>query len=265
MVKLERLLTGIRNQDPEITAVLDRVYNIDVSSRLVKLIETFADRFPGIEQVSVLRAPGRVNLIGEHTDYNGLPVMPMAIDYDMMVAVSPRDDLKVRVVNPEFPDRNFELASKIPRYETGDWGNYVKAGLQGIVDEFGTLDGLRGFDACFSGSVPVGAGLSSSSTLVVAAAIALLEVSGIELEPIALAERMARAEWYVGTQGGGMDHAASILGEKGKALKIDFFPLRVMPVSLPEGYTVVVANSLLVAAKTQNTRMQYNLRPAVCR
>jgi N-acetylgalactosamine kinase len=265
MVKLEQLLAGARNRDPEIMAALDSVYNIDVGPRLVQLLETFADRFPDRDMVSVLRAPGRVNLIGEHTDYNGLPVMPMAIDYDMMVAVSPRDDLQVRVVNPDFADRNFEITSQIARYETGDWGNYIKAGVQGIVDEFGSVEGLHGFDACFYGSVPVGAGLSSSSTLVVAAAMSTLEVSGREMEPIALAERMASAEWYVGTQGGGMDHAASILSEKGKALKIDFFPLRVTPVTLPEGYTVVVANSLVVSAKTENTRMQYNLRPAVCR
>ncbi len=265
MIELEKLLTGIKNRDSKIPAVLDSVYNIEVGERLVKLLETFADRFPGRDRIIVLRAPGRVNLIGEHTDYNGLPVMPMAIDYDMLVAVSPREDLQVKVVNPDFPDRSFEIDSKIPRYETGDWGNYIKAGVQGIVDEFGSPEGLRGFDACFYGTVPVGAGLSSSSTLVVAAAMALLEVSGRKMKPIALAERMARAEWYVGTQGGGMDHAVSILGEKGKALKIDFFPLRVTPVTLPPGYTVVVANSQVVAAKTQNTRMQYNLRPAVCR
>ena len=265
MVKLEQLLAGIKSQDPEIVAVLDRVYNIDVSRHLVKLLETFADRYPERDRVSVLRAPGRVNLIGEHTDYNGLPVMPMAIDYDMLVAFYPRKDLEIKVVNPEFPDRSFEIAPQIPRYETGDWGNYIKAGVQGILDEYGSVEGLSGFDACFYGTVPVGAGLSSSSTLVVAAAMALLEASNRKMEPIALAERMARAEWYVGTQGGGMDHAASILSEKGKALKIDFFPLRVTPVTLPPGHTVVVANSLVIAAKTRDARMQYNLRPAVCR
>jgi galactokinase len=93
MVKLEQLLAGVKSGDPEIVAVLDRVYNIDVSQHLVKLLETFADRYPERDRVSVLRAPGRVNLIGEHTDYNGLPVMPMAIDYDMLVAFYPREDL----------------------------------------------------------------------------------------------------------------------------------------------------------------------------
>jgi len=265
MIELKLLLDGIKSKDQKISATLDRVYNIDVSRRFRKLLETFADRFPGQNGVSVLRAPGRVNLIGEHTDYCGLPVLPMALDYDMLVALSPRDDLKINVVNPDFPDRSFEIASRIPRYETGDWGNYVKAGIQGLVDEFGSLERMRGFDACFYGTVPVGAGLSSSSTIVVAAAMALLEASAIEMDPIALADRMARAEWYVGTQGGGMDHAASILSEKGKALKIDFFPLKVKPVSLPAGYTVVIANSLVAAAKTENARMLYNSLPAACR
>ncbi|MCE5271420.1 galactokinase [bacterium] len=265
MLEISKLLAGLKSGAPEIKAALDGVYNTDAAPRVIRLIEHFTARFPKHKEVSVLRAPGRVNLIGEHTDYNGLPVLPMAIDNDMLVALAPRHDRRINAVNPDFPDRSFEIEDQIPHYDTGDWGNYIKAGVQGIVDELGGVDGLQGFDACFYGTVPVGGGLSSSSTVVVAAAMAVLRSTGMQLEPQRLAERMARAEWYVGTQGGGMDHAVCILNEKGKALKIDFFPLRVTPVSIPQGFAIVVANSMVKASKTAETRMQYNMRPAMCR
>ena len=265
MTDRNQLLARLRARDPKIITTLDAAYNIDVTARLIRLIEHFAGRFPQRNEVSVLKAPGRVNIIGEHQDYNSLPVMPMAMDYDMAAVLAPRDDRKVFAVNPEFPDREFDIAEKILPFETGDWGNYIKAGVQGIVDELGGAERLRGFDVCFLGSVPVGAGLSSSSTLVVASAMAVLEASGVALDPLKLAERMASAEWYVGTQGGGMDHAASILSEKGKALKIDFFPLRVRPVALPEGYSIVVANTMVVSTKTRESKLRFNWLPAACR
>jgi len=265
MINRDELISGIKNDDPGIRENLGKVYNIDVKKRLLTVLEYFAGRFPEQQSVALLRAPGRVNIIGEHQDYNSLPVFPMALDYDMMASLSPREDLEVHAVNPEFPDRVFSIQEKIPKFDTGDWGNYIKAGVQGVVDELGGIDRLRGFDACFYGTVPVGAGLSSSSTLVVASAMAVLEASGVEMDSLVLAERMASAEWYVGTQGGGMDHASSILSEKGKALKIDFFPLRVRPVSLPAGYTIVVANTMVLSTKTKESKLRFNLLPAACR
>ena len=266
MQNVEKLLNSLIAKDPEVVRKLGMVYNDDTVERVVKLLSSFMERFPDSKDVTIVRAPGRVNLIGEHTDYNGLPVMPMALDYDMMVALSPRSDKKVRVVNPDYPDRSFMIEKEIPRFETGDWGNYIKAGVQGIVDQQGgDIEKLSGFNASYLGTVPVGSGLSSSSTVVVASALALMTASDLEWEPIAFAEQMAKAEWYVGTQGGGMDHASSILNQKGKALKIDFFPLRVVPATIPEGFSIVVANSMVVAEKTREMRMNYNMRPSVCR
>ncbi len=264
MTDRDQLITRLGDRDPELLRMLGQHYNIDVTDRLLRVLKYHAERFPGDKAVTVLKAPGRVNVIGEHLDYNGLPVFPMAIDYDMTVVLSRRDDRKVVAVNPEFDDREFEISARIPRFETGDWGNYLKAGVQGIVDKFGAPEKLRGFNGSFLGSVPIGSGLSSSSTLVVASALAVLESSGIRIPPLELADRMAKAEWYVGTQGGGMDHAASILSEKGKALKIGFFPLSATPVAIPEGYTIVVANSMVVSAKTEASRIRFNLLPAAC-
>lgn len=264
MTDRDKLIARLENRDPELLGLLDGCYNIDVTDRILTLLRHHAERFPDDSQVIVLKAPGRVNVIGEHLDYNGLPVFPMAIDYDMMIALSPRQDKKIVAVNPDYDDREFDISDQIPKFDTGDWGNYIKAGVQGIVDELGGSGKLKGFNGCFLGTVPVGSGLSSSSTLVVASAMAVLESSGLEIPPLELAERMAKAEWYVGTQGGGMDHAACIFGEKGKALKIDFFPLAVQPVKIPDGYTIVVANSMVVSAKTEASRIRFNLLPAAC-
>src|SRR4030042_6160542 len=240
MIECKKLLSGLTSSASWVQQELEAGYNVDARDRLIRLLDYYLERFPNQEKVTVLRAPGRVNLIGEHTDYNGLPVMPMAIDCDMLVALAPRQDSKIRAVNPEFPDRDFRIEEKIPPFEQGDWGNYIKAGVEGIVEELGGVERLRGFDACYFGTVPMGGGLSSSSTLVVASAMAMLEAGGIALEPQVLAERMARAEWYVGTQGGGMDHAACILSQKGKALKIDFFPLRTTLTTLPPGFPIII-------------------------
>ncbi|MBW7996719.1 MAG: galactokinase [Candidatus Glassbacteria bacterium] len=264
MTDRDKLIARLGDRDSELLAQLDKHYNIDVTDRFLRVLEYHAERFPEDKQVIVLKAPGRVNVIGEHLDYNGLPVFPMAIDYDMLIALSPRDDRKVIAVNPEYDDREFEISPDIPKFDTGDWGNYIKAGVQGIVDHQGGVEKLKGFNGSFLGTVPVGSGLSSSSTLVVASAMAVLESSGLGMPPLELADLMARAEWYVGTQGGGMDHAASILSEKGKALRIGFFPLSARPVALPAGFTIVVANSMVVSAKTEVSRIRFNLLPAAC-
>ncbi len=231
--------------------------------------ETFAGHIPS----EVIRAPGRVNLIGEHTDYNGLPVLPIAIDREIRLEISPRDDSQVILVNKDrrFAPRSFSLdhGERLIPYELGDWGNYVKAGLQGIMDEFGTPGiGVRfwkGFSAIVSGNIPIASGLSSSSALVVASSIAFMAANNLEMDRVQLAEIMASAERYVGTEGGGMDQAICLLAESGHALKIDFFPLRAKPVKMPNGYRIVVCKSMIEAPKTREARMKYNRRPIECR
>ncbi|MBW7998090.1 MAG: galactokinase [Candidatus Glassbacteria bacterium] len=265
-MKLQEVLNGLKNRYPQTIEPLREVYNnTEITDHLTRLLVTFAERFPDVEEVGILRAPGRVNLIGEHTDYNGLPVMPMAIDYDILAAFSPREDRRVRIVNPEFPDREFELAERIERYGSGDWGNYIVAGVQGVIDSVGIDKIPRGFNACFYGILPTSAGLSSSSSLVVASGMTALRVAGVEMEPVELAGAMARAEKYTGIDCGEMDQAVSLLGEKDKVLKIDFFPLRVQTVELPPDYTVVVANSMVEAAKTLDAKIAYNTRHTVCK
>lgn len=212
----------------------------------------------------VIRAPGRVNLLGEHTDYNGLPVLPMAIDRCIRIAGGRRSDRRViaRNTEPAFAPLAFALTSPIPRAGPGDWGNYLKAAAQGLLD---ARHDLRwGADLLIEGDIPTGAGLSSSAALVVATGLALLSANDLTFPLPALAELLAGAERYVGTMSGGMDQAVSLLAEPGHALRIDFFPLRTRPVALPPGYAIVVCDSLVRAHKAAGARDAYNLRVAEC-
>ena len=144
--------------------------------RILTLTQCFAQRF-GHRPHVVARAPGRVNLIGEHTDYNGLPVLPMAVDRTVLVAGAPREDARIELANldPAFPPRSYELAPVIPPFPPGDWGNYHKAAVQGLVSLLRPA-ALGGGDFLVAGNIPAGAGLSSSAALLVGSALALLAV-----------------------------------------------------------------------------------------
>src|SRR5881409_2928721 len=142
----------------------------------------------------LVRAPGRVNLLGEHTDYNGLPVLPMAIDRSILIAGAPHGressahrEIRLFNVAPQFPRRRYELTDAIPPYAAGNWGNYSKAAAQGLMRN-GSVALQRGADLLVDGNVPSGAGLSSSSALVVANALALLTANDVTLPFETLAE-----------------------------------------------------------------------------
>ena len=209
----------------------------------------------------VVRAPGRVNLLGEHTDYNGLPVLPMAIDRSIMIAVGARADRTVQLSNtaPQFAPRSYELSDTIPPYAEGDWGNYSKAAAQCLARHCG-LEFLHGVDCLVDGNIPSGAGLSSSSALVVASALALVAANEHTVPYETMAELLPSAERYVGTLSGGMDQAVSLLAQTGHALRVDFFPLRVRTVPLLSGYGIIVCHSLVRAEKSGAAKRGYNRR-----
>lgn len=240
-------------------------------STLYKDAETRFVSVFGDAEIKYVRAPGRVNLIGEHTDYNGLSVLPMALDREIAIALAANAGPLVELTNVKdsFPLVTFDLSDNIEPYETGHWGNYAKAAAQAIrgwaaANSPESLP-LKGYRGCVAGSVPSGSGLSSSSALVVASALALVCVNKLVIPKPDLADLLAKGERYVGTEGGGMDQAASILSKKGYALKIDFFPLRATPVKVPSGCSIVVANSLVVADKTGGALDAYNRRVSECR
>jgi galactokinase len=217
-------------------------------------------------QIVAARAPGRVNLIGEHTDYSNLPVLPVAIDRSTIVVAAANTASEIEVVNadPAWPQRRFAIERRIPPYETGDWANYVKAAIQGVLDRFDDRDKWRGASIAVDGRVPPAAGLSSSAALTVSTAMAFMAVNELELAPIETATMVARSEWYVGTRAGGMDQAASILGRRDHALFIEFNPLRVRAVKMPPSAALVVADSREVADKSGMVRAEYNRRVVEC-
>ncbi len=254
--------------------VLQAIYNCppgELSAhrlRYERLNTLFATRFPGNRPQFIVRAPGRVNLIGEHTDYNGYPVLPMAIDRDFVFVLVSNSGRTIHLQNedPSFGTRAFDAAFPVAPYLQGDWGNYVKAAVHGVLAA-GLVDPkhARGFDAIIGGTIPESAGLSSSSALVVASALAFLAANAVPVDKKSLADLLARAERYVGSEGGGMDQAVSLLAEAGKALKTDFFPLRTNPIPLPEEVCFVVCNSLVRAPKSESVRYAYNRRVIECR
>jgi N-acetylgalactosamine kinase len=230
----------------------------------------FQEAFPDAPEPRICRAPGRINLLGEHIDYSGLPVLPMAINRDIRIAYAPRKDSLVRMRNddPAFPETDFENQADIPHSPWGTWDNYCKAAIQGVNQHF-QMEKFVGMDLYVGGDIPSAAGLSSSSAMVVASSLAYLDAAGCPLgdaiSRIELANLLAEAEHFVGTRGGGMDQAIILLGEKDSACKINFHPLRAEPLPLLEGYVVVACDSMVKAEKTGNMRHRYNEGPLTCR
>ncbi len=228
--------------------------------RLATKVRVTAD-----ERVFAARAPGRVNLIGEHTDYSGLPVLPVAIDRSTIVVAAANTAREIQVSNadPAWSSRRFAIERQIPPYETGDWANYVKASIQGVIDRFSARR-LRGASMMVDSRVPPAAGLSSSSALTVSTAMAFMAVNQLELDPLETATMVARSERYVGTHGGGMDQAVSILGQRDHALFIEFDPLRARAIRMPANAALVVADSRQIADKSGTVRSEYNRRVVEC-
>ncbi len=187
-------------------------------------------------------APGRVNLIGEHTDYNEGFVLPVAIDRYTEIALRRRRDMSVRIYSSAF-DESFsvELPLRHPRPQ-GRWHDY----LLGILLEFGKfLDFPHGFDAAIVSHVPLGAGLSSSASLEVAFAAGIARLFGIGMEGLELVELCQRAERdFVGVPCGIMDQYVAYFGRAGHALLLDTraFRHRAVPLELP-GLTFLVIDS----------------------
>ncbi len=229
-------------------------------------VGTLLAGLPGAGPAVLARAPGRVNLIGEHTDYNGLPVLPFAIAHDVLVAARPRADAVIAADNLDarFPPRRFRAIAPIAPGASGDWGNYVQAAVQALLGAGVPLP--PGATLRVAGRIPPAAGVSSSSALVVACGLALEALGGgAPRDRRSLAELLARGERYVGTLSGGMDQAAILLGRPGHAVRLDFFPLRARPVAVPARAAFVVAHTLDEAAKAGAARGLYNQRVVECR
>ncbi|MGO8704566.1 MAG: galactokinase [Candidatus Brocadiia bacterium] len=220
-----------------------------------KLIEVF-----GKGPVSVARAPGRVNLIGDHTDYNGGYVLPAAVDREVRIEFRPSGDARVEMVSADFEERAaFDLGSAA-RGQAQGWAKYPAGVAAALQAEKYPVAGLR---AVIQGNVPVGAGLSSSAAIEVACALAFCGVSGLKIPRETLAHICQRAEnEFVGMQCGIMDQYACLLGRKDCALFLDCTTLETELVPLDErGAKIVICDTRL---KRQLVNSAYNRRRGEC-
>jgi galactokinase len=207
----------------------------------------------------VVSAPGRVNLIGEHIDYHGLAVLPIALRQSVRVAYSPRVDRQIRATSAGgYGVREFEWTDRLVPVAVGDWENYLRAAAQAVSGKWGIGVGV---DATITSDVPPAAGLSSSSSaLIVAFSLSLLRANHHHARFDELMEILPEGEQFVGTRGGGMDHAASLASQRGCASLIGFDPLSVRPITIPEGWCFLIAHSLQTAEKSAGVLEEYNAR-----
>lgn len=220
----------------------------------------FTQRF-GYAPALTIQAPGRVNLIGEHTDYNDGFVLPCAIDYQTVIAGARRDDRQVRVIAADYDGQldQFSLDDPIVSHPDQLWSDYVR----GVIKHLQLRNAnFGGADLVIAGNVPQGAGLSSSASLEVAVGQVMQALYELPLDGVALALNGQEAEnQFVGCNCGIMDQLISALGEQDHALLIDCRSLETRAVSVPENIAVVIINSNVKRGLVDS---EYNTRREQC-
>jgi len=235
--------------------------------------------------VLISRSPGRINIMGRHVDHQGGRCNLMAIDREILAVARAREDDRVRLFNADegtFGPREFRLGELVAQLTwddwlslvnsdqvrrmiteaSGDWSLYVQAALLRLQKQFPEAQ-FRGLDMVVSGNVPIGAGLSSSSALVVATAEAAVAINRLEVQPRQFVDLCGEGEWFVGTRGGSADHAAMKFAQRGAVIHVRFFPFGLEEtVDFPPSYRMVICNSGLEAQKAAGARDTFNHRVA---
>lgn len=209
----------------------------------------------------IIKAPGRVNLIGEHTDYNDGFVLPCAIEYATLVAVSPRNDNIVSVCALDYQNERdeFSLDTNIEFVQAKMWSNYIR----GVIAELQQRGfALSGCNVAITGNVPQGAGLSSSASLEVGIAYAFNHLNSLDIakQEIALISQAAENN-FVGCACGIMDQLISACGKDSMAIGIDCRSLELTDVSIPQGMTIMMVNSNVKRGLVDS---EYNVRRQQC-
>uniref|UniRef100_A0A7S3R3S0 Galactokinase n=1 Tax=Dunaliella tertiolecta TaxID=3047 RepID=A0A7S3R3S0_DUNTE len=246
-------------------------------SRIQNVVQNFQKLF-GQPCDVLARAPGRVNVIGEHVDYSGGSVLPIAVGQDCIVALrmdSSLYSMQLRSTRPqEFTPLECSIDPQQPiNTSQHTWGNYVLAAYKGVHEHMASAGSgkpsVMGLQVLVDGNVPEGAGLSSSSALVVASMLSLLTAYGAlaSMTKSDVAKLASRSERHVGTEGGGMDQAVSLMAHPGCALHVRFDQpqMQVEPVQLPPNVCFAVCHSLVEAQKAQGAVTKFNMRVAECR
>ncbi|MDD4891424.1 MAG: NTP transferase domain-containing protein [Phycisphaerae bacterium] len=276
---------------PKFRATLRELYGPDdafIAERrkaYLGVLKRFGQRYGRNADVIVARAPGRINLMGRHVDHRGGHVNVMAINREVLMVAARRADDVVRLthVDPKrFPDAEFSIGGLIGSMvwddwltyvnsrqvqqmvhdHRGDWSNYVKASTVRLQQQYRDVR-VVGMDVAVTGNIPMAAGLSSSSAVVVAAAEACVGLNRFDVTPRQFVDMCGEGEWFVGSRGGSADHAGIRMGRRGSVARLSFFPFTVEGLyQFPQGYSLLVANSHIKAAKSGGARDQFNQRVA---
>jgi galactokinase len=215
--------------------------NLEIDNQAQELGQRFAQLFGAAPRI--FQAPGRVNLIGEHTDYNDGYVMPAAIAFCTRAAIAPRHDRTLVVRSENFSEQlEFDL-DELPHRRSGHWSDYV-IGVAKTLTQSGAK--LVGANLLIEGDVPQGAGLSSSASIEIAAGYALLDLAGQKIDLMKLALLCQKAEnEFVGARCGIMDQFVSSHGEEGKALLLDCRSLEYRRLALGGDARLVICNTMV--------------------
>lgn len=229
------------------------------SNLQARVIDTFRRHF-GLAPDMLFRAPGRVNLIGEHTDYNDGFVLPVAIDRETVVAIGKADGASITAIAADDADDRDRFAIDAPILPvSAGWANYVRGVAQTLLADDVPLTGAQ---LAIAGNVPLGSGLSSSASLEIAVGLALAGLSDQHIDATRLAKLAQRAENnFVGCACGIMDQLISTRGQAGHALLIDCRSLQCRAVSIPAGVSLIIAHSGVRHAHAEG---DYNQRRQQC-
>lgn len=250
--------------------------------RYIQILELFIEKY-GDKKVVITRSPGRINLMGRHIDHRGGSINVITTDKDIVFVSSPRDDDTVNITNIDsaYPERSFSIKETLGDAKHGswldylnnesvknelgksggDWSNYVKSSVLRAQFEFD--DSICGMDMAAGGTIPIAAGLSSSSSIVVAVMEAVVALNALNITDKDFINLCGEGEWFVGSRGGAGDQAAMKCGKSGRVVHIGFKPFQVVSdVAFSDKYAVLVANSMIQAKKSEESKDTFNAKIA---
>ena len=245
--------------------------------QIIHFIYSFLKAFPGEPDLSLLRVPARINLMGVHIDHQGGYTNYITLNRETLFCFSPRNDdqIIVKNIDPNYPDFSFSIQSAYPSSLRGNWpafiqkplpnpgfwGNYIQSAAFRLQEEYPNRC-INGMNLLMGSNIPPNAGLSSSSTLVVGTMMALVQINQVPLKNEELIDLCGTAEWYSGTRGGSGDHAAMLLGKRNYLLNAGFKPFQYRYFPLPSDIDVLLIHSGIKSHKATNSKKIFNSRVA---
>lgn len=285
-----RWLSILEEWDDSISCRFNEIYGKTHSeliserrNKIIEMLKTFLSVY-GDKEVVITRSPGRVNLLGRHIEHRGGSINVMSIDRETLLICAKRNDDTVNLLNTDsnFKSESFSISEMLKSKENdnwldyiendeimhlvmntkGSWANYVKASVLRLVYEYKNAD-IKGMDMLFAGNIPIAAGLSSSSSIVVATTEALAELNNFNIEAKDFIHLCGEGEWFVGSRGGAGDHAAMKCSKRNMITHLKFCPFEIgKSVEFPSDYNIVVANSFVEAKKSEGARDKFNQKVA---